>query len=405
MKLATRLLSILTALIALCGGSTLSSASANDVDISNPRTLNPQPERNLELVSFVSWWSHDAVGYHPAIVFNYENVSGRDLAGQVVHFQARFTDLRNGYVTVARKEVREQKEFVPGADRMLVLHGPSSFELPIDQANWPQMECKVMCRVGDVDDSGTENLILARLESIVMTDEEAEDSLRKRNDIRPPRTDRHRHRADHGDPVPPKPLAATQLSLNSPPPKPAKPQHVDKKNLDKFLAQGAIAGLGDNFLQFETTYKQQPARADEEFVGHWTWIRYTHEDPNITVFVGTKTNSADVLVIRVRAEDVQSESQIAQLAKAMSGKFKSQPLAHFQKSVSYRPGLRVEMSSLDAAGYRVFYVNPSKEDNNYIVIMSRLLPTKDQKTLLPELFKRTQMLKFATPLFGDPEQE
>ena len=70
-----------------------------------------------------------------------------------------------------------------------------------------------MCRLGEVDDNGTENLLLTRLESMTMTDEEAMAALSKRYDVRSGSDHRHK-RADHGQPpVPATPLSATALSL------------------------------------------------------------------------------------------------------------------------------------------------------------------------------------------------
>ena len=46
------------------------------------------------MLGYVTWWSHDAVGYHPAIQLKVENTSGQDLSGTIIRFQARFTDLQ-----------------------------------------------------------------------------------------------------------------------------------------------------------------------------------------------------------------------------------------------------------------------------------------------------------------------
>ena len=130
-----------------------------------------RPKR-ISVIGYVTWWSHDAVGYHPAILLKVENTSGQDLSGTVIRFQARFTDLRNGYVTVARQEKRT--DFAYHQQIPLMLRGPSSFELPIDENAWPTIECKAMSRIGDVGDEGTQDLVVTRLESVTMTDEEVE---------------------------------------------------------------------------------------------------------------------------------------------------------------------------------------------------------------------------------------
>src|SRR5277367_1095112 len=60
----------------------------------------------IDLLSYIAWWSHDDAGYHPAITFKYENLSGEDLTGSELRFQARFTDLRNNYLSVRRNDVK-----------------------------------------------------------------------------------------------------------------------------------------------------------------------------------------------------------------------------------------------------------------------------------------------------------
>ncbi len=141
----------------------------------------PAPPK-ISLVSYVTWWSHDATGYHPAIYLKYENDSGHDLSGQLIKFQCRFTDVRNGYVTISRKEMRTDLEYTHR--QFVILRGPTPFELPIDENSWPNIECKAMCRVGEVGDEGTQDLILCRLDSITMTDDEALEKLNRQDDIR-----------------------------------------------------------------------------------------------------------------------------------------------------------------------------------------------------------------------------
>ena len=127
------LFSIAVLLILNCAsGLSCQAAIAEDSDLGNTQ---PLPSKHLQVVNFITWWSHDAVGYHPAIIIKYENISGRDLSGQVIRFQGRFTDVRNGYVTVARKELHE--DLPVGGQKFLLMRGPSSFELPIDENSWP----------------------------------------------------------------------------------------------------------------------------------------------------------------------------------------------------------------------------------------------------------------------------
>ena len=109
---------------------------------------NAAPGDNIEkkksstfsVMACVTWWSHDAVGYHPAMFLLLENKSGHEIAGDEIPFQARFTDLREGYVTVAREykrtPVHDHERFA------LFLRGPRSFELPIDSSVWRRWNAK-----------------------------------------------------------------------------------------------------------------------------------------------------------------------------------------------------------------------------------------------------------------------
>jgi len=146
------------------------------------RVLAHAPMQKISAVGYVTWWSHDAVGYHPAIWLKIENNSRLDLSKSIIRLQGRFTDLHSGYVTVARKEVH--LDFMPHQRNCVMLRAPSSFELPIDENAWPTIECKVMCRVGDVGDEGTQDLVVAHLDQIAMTDEESLAHLIKQTGIR-----------------------------------------------------------------------------------------------------------------------------------------------------------------------------------------------------------------------------
>ncbi len=122
---------------------------------------------------YVAWWMHDATGYHPAIYMILQNTSSVDLSYKPIKFQCLFRDLKNGYVTVARDEIR--KEFHPNQQVLLLLEGPKAFELPIDKNAWPIIECKVMCRVASIDDdAATQDVVVTKLSQEAMTEEEAD---------------------------------------------------------------------------------------------------------------------------------------------------------------------------------------------------------------------------------------
>jgi hypothetical protein len=131
----------------------------------------------IKVVNYITWWSLDPVGYHPTILLKVENNSGCDLTGEEIHFQARFLNLRTTDIIVARKDNR--CSFAPHQRTLVSLVAPDAYELPINSTDWPRLECKVMCRVGDVGDEGTQTLVITEVERIAMSGDDARQALEK----------------------------------------------------------------------------------------------------------------------------------------------------------------------------------------------------------------------------------
>lgn len=131
----------------------------------------------IKVVNYVTWWSLDPEGYHPAILLKLENNSGHDLTGQQIHFQGRFLDLRTTDITVARKDTAGG--FAPHQRMLVWLRAPDAYELPINVERWPRLECKAMCRIGDVGDDGTQTLVITEVENEAKTDDDARDQMDK----------------------------------------------------------------------------------------------------------------------------------------------------------------------------------------------------------------------------------
>lgn len=376
----------------------------------------PNQSKKLAAVNSVPFWSHDATGYHPALCVRIDNISGSDLTGKLIKMQCRFVDLRLGHVMIARKEQRY--ELAPNQGVNLVFHGPEPYELPIDQYQWPQVECKLMSRVGDVDDAGTEDLLVQKLEAVTMTDDEAVTAL-SRGFYHNASNKRGRTRQVHRESPKPEykkpeePMSARALSLGGG----GKPQSTansigdTKPALARFSSQAKIPGIGSEFLEFEQMYGH-PVGASLKERG-WSWIRYSKQDPPIDVFVGAKgtATKADLIVVKIPAEAVQSESQVVAVAKAMSGKMRGQALEHQHKAVKYQQLSeqkirRILVTSMDSPGYRLCYVTPrgsSGDDNNYILILSRF--TGDTPAMIPELIRKAPMMRFLYSALGLPEQD
>ncbi|HEY9788092.1 MAG TPA: hypothetical protein V6D17_22075, partial [Candidatus Obscuribacterales bacterium] len=307
----------------------------------------PERERNagnhLTPVSLITWWSHDATGYHPSIAMWVENSTGRDLSGVLIRFQARFFDLRNGYTQIGRAEL--ETDFRRNQQRFVKMTGPVPSELPIDKNQWPKIECKVMCRIGNVSDEGTQDLIVTRIKSITMSDEEAELKLSQdvgRYTVRqapPYKAEAPKKKHDHHQPPPEpeKPLVATAGALHGK--QPFKPPSF-RTGLARLLAMGpALPGLGDDFFDFEQVFRR-PRETDARDP-QWTWARFTPEDASdLDVIVGSKgrTGKADILIAVVPASEVQNDGQIVALAQQFyQRKSKSDKLKGPQYSVRYVP--------------------------------------------------------------------
>ena len=345
----------------------------------------------IEAVRYLTWWFHDATGYHPAIWLGVENVSGQDLTGVSIKFQARFTNLRNGYVNVARDEMR--REFKENEQIRILLKGPRSYDLPIDQNLWPKMECKVMARVGDVEDEGTQNLLLTKLNSITMSLDEAQMRLFKQPSLRNIRnsiSERQQREA------PEKPLVAMAETLNG------RTQAKPQKSLADFLSSKVIPGLGDDFYEFERKFGR-PVEFDPSNP-KWTWATFRHQDPPFTVIVGSRgqTGKADLIVTSVASGQLKGETEIVNLAKAMSGKFRAEQTTRPEHSVRYLSTGRLEYGTLSAKNYRAAYFTPGESPSStkaFNIVVTRM-PGNLLNILRQEL-RGAKLLKFLVPVIGE----
>lgn len=143
---------------------------------------------SFEIMGHISWWILGAVSYHPAVIVKVRNVSGKNLTGQPIHVQARFLDPGTGEVTVARKDIVKA---MPNNHMFYVfLRAPQAYELSIDTSEWPSLETKVMCRVGD--DGRTQNLLLTNVEPVTMSYDDAFYQINRAAEFKGPGKSRRR---------------------------------------------------------------------------------------------------------------------------------------------------------------------------------------------------------------------
>lgn len=375
-------------------------------------TYAEQRAARLSPQSVLTWWSHDATGYHPAVGLLLENSSGRDLGGILIRFQGRFLDLRNGYTQVARDEW--DGEYHRNQQRFLKLRGPTPYELPIDKDQWPRIECKVMCRVGTVNDESTQDLVVTRIDRITMTDEEAMEKLRQDQGRRiisrqpSPPSEAPRRPKETKEPrrEPVRPLVATAGSLNGEKnterPAISKPVPGNTRaGLSRLLAQTNLAGIGDDFFAFEQAFKR-PRETDAKDAAY-TWAKFVPDADGVEIIVGSKgrTGKADIILAVIPQFLVSQDSQIVTLAQLLYKKHKTEHLKGPTYSVRYLPSGRVQVGALSGTGCRGAIFFPRGQvgnENNYLIQLSRL--PEDLDNLLSTQARRVPMLSVYAPFAG-----
>jgi hypothetical protein len=325
-------------------------------------------------------------------------------------------NLRNGQVTRGRSEIR--KTFAPKGRIYVTLVGSEPFELPISAADWPPMECKVLARVGDTGDDGTQTLVVTDIERMAMSDDMAREAVEKMNEfsqasaeelrsklpakplkaspgvLRPPVN--LRSTAAKKAPTPPAP----RVALNSPgsagilPAKPLPIKSPSPKPLQRFLQ--SAPGLGDDYLVFEQKYGLPTAT--EKASGGWTWASYKHNDPDLTVYAGSSTRKGkvDLLIAQIATTDA-AESDLLDIARLFSGKARTQQLSKPEHTVRYLSVGRTELVTAKNPLYQVAYYTPHSQSHHYTVILS-LVPGEIE-ALLGEHTQRANMLKSMAALF------
>jgi hypothetical protein len=383
---------------------------------------------SLLVSSYVAWWAHDDLGYHPAVAFLYQNESGDDIPE--IKFQARFMDVRNNYLSVTRDTKPGMEKNVQRHDTVM---GNESYELSIDTKSWPQIECKILYKIAD--EAEAHQLLLARVEQVTMTGEEAVQRLLRQAPARrvKARTGKRKHKTDStqetsttnqdntaAPPTPEAPLSAgSALSLSgknnaggnnnsAAKNKETKESRESKKaTVDKKADSGwhykSSAGVSDDFFDFEqaygrpTTYEAAPSK--------WTWAKYQPGD--LEIYAGAKSGSSkvDVVVAFVRSKKPLPEGQLIALGKEFIAKYKSQLLGAPVRTVRYLPGGRVQQTNLSAAAFHftIYATNDSADDNRYYVALSRM-PGSSDATLL-EQAKKSKLLRFMLPIMGDTVEQ
>ncbi len=378
----------------------------------NLRGISEEDKHSFSVLACITWWSHDAVGYHPAMTLFLENITGCPITGAEssstsstslnarlggeIPFQGRFTDLRTGDVTVAREykraPIRNHERFA------VVLRGPRSYELPIDSSLWPAIECKAMCRLSD---AGAEDLYIGHLTQVTMTDEEAQAQLVSLAGRSPllkhgVNTEAPNMLEESGAEEP----ALHGLNNTANGGKPHKPSDrqskskiVKTKPADTNLPKDSPS-VGDDFYVFDKLYGgaaefQSPNGRDD-----LTWTHYKSHGLIADVYAGSRNaNKVDVIITVLTPNVSLKERDILTLGKMLARSKKSDTVTPFSHSVRYLSSGRSEFMTTAIRDCRIISFKIPEDKGYCIVIAVSRLPG-DVETALSNYGKRVNFLKF-----------
>jgi hypothetical protein len=354
---------------------------------------------SLTVINYITGWAHDTFGYHPAIYMLLDNTSGKDLSHVPIRFQGKFTDLETGEVRTGRKEIRV--ELKPNQHIQLAIEAPYAYILPIQTYNWPLLECKVMIRVGNATDEGTETLLITKIDSITRFEEEAFQILNQSSGYDPSlvkqrQMQQRHHAAKTKNPISSKPEKTNQ-NLENQKPLIAK---ADKLNTStntndgivKQLYELQIPTLGEDFYAFEQKFGL-PINTESNDLG-WVLAKYQDNQLLASIIVGAKKNSSksNLLIIELPKNNANSQS-LLEFAQSLVQKTKA-PISNIKKSVRYIQNGRLEITHAIVAGKQIELLkfnNLSNYDNYSFLVVFREPQNLDG--LLTQISKKSQLLK------------
>ncbi|MBY0357011.1 MAG: hypothetical protein K2W82_03340 [Candidatus Obscuribacterales bacterium] len=335
--------------------------------------------KSLVVLNHQTGWALDGIGYHPAVYLLLENISGHDLSGETIKIQGKFTDIHTLEPSVARMEVR--RELKPHQVFPFAIIAPQAYELPRSVNHWPAVECKIMARVGNVGDEGTEYLLITKIDQVTQTEDTA---FQKLNEVASYRKPSNRNTYKNASAKPAKALAATSNKLPAP--------NKSINDNDDLFNQKSLPGLGDDFYTFEQSFGL-PALTDTHNK-ELTWAKYRSHGTEIMVASRENTGKADMIVLLVPKNKIGNEKVFAERAKALAGKLKSQTLGLPVRSVKYLPSGRLELSTIPAPGYKIYFLKPTTKNEpgeNVIVVLSRL--PKEADAIVRSQLRNNEVLK------------
>ncbi len=391
---------ILAPLLASGGGQAQAQRHAFIADNGGAGNDSHKVPKLRETPYFITYWGHDATGYHPAIILCLEGDDNADMSGLPVQLQVQFRVLAEGLLTVGRATVVFPREF---RNKQLItppIMGKRAFELELNKNDWPNIECKVLAKVGDAADDDVQSLfpVPPKVFPEAMSDEDASTHLsmtvgsvvpgKSKPKASVPAQKQPNANAPVFRPAPDeKPLVAVAATLGA-----AIPKAVTKlqEGFEQYFQKSNLPGLGDDFYMFEKTLGL-PVDTENRDKG-WVWAAY-RKHPQVKLFVGSRGDNgkADVIVAAIDTDSDLSDSQFSSICRDLASKFRNEKMANPEHSVRYTPGGRVELTNIAAQSYRAVYFTTRDSDQNKLAIvavsrqpgsLSEFLKDKGQKTAL-----------------------
>jgi hypothetical protein len=346
--------------------------------------------KNMAVLNYVTGWSLDSMGYHPAVYMLLENTSGKDLSSVTIKMQGKFTDIHTLEPTTGRCEIRQAMK--PHQQFPVALIAAKEFELPRDTNYWPTMECKAMMRIGSVGDEGTEYLLVAKIDSKTMTQDDAFQKLNEVTSYKSssPRGTPRTHEETHT-----KPLIAKADHIKP-------PLAVSSTKSDLFTVK-PLPGLGDDFYAFEKSFGM-PLATDAK-KKDYTWAKYRHSGSGVEIIVGSKerTGKADLIAFVLPRSSFKNDQALVDQCKLFCTSQKGK-LGSPTKSVRYLPSGRLELLTAAGPGLKIVSMalpdSPDRPATSNLIMISRL--GQDPDELLRSHQASSDLLK-SLPL-GDSEK-
>src|SRR5690242_1834494 len=98
--LSLLMLALAQPLAANGGGAALAQGGPFIAQNGGAGDVSHRPPPQIYLPAYVTYWAHDAVGYHPAIILAIESDGVTNMAGVPIQLQAQFRVLAEGLLTI-----------------------------------------------------------------------------------------------------------------------------------------------------------------------------------------------------------------------------------------------------------------------------------------------------------------